>query len=365
MGSFDKLGFFSKLPISFGDEIVMFVCANTSSRRNNLNSICDMTESGITPIAAPFFCQYNDYGSGQKFIEDANYILFKEKFGMTVEEFDRYCCDLAGYTLDDLRNGLKDFETGELDVNEYHHTTPEDFKKMINIIESVFHPMKFKVPKHYCNKYDEDAKIIKKQYDKINDWETERFNNTGLMTIIELRSVYDAFISAYKNNHYYVDASETYDLMSEYISGLKDMLGNKFKGLNFLVHRIDPMLDTLTFFDLTDEEEKRLDDFMKNFSEKYPNANGKTLLYESCLHCTIRHSFEDHALYDNFTGDMMSLKDIMLDYMCFIRGFGFTHSSFAPSEVASQTTEFDILIPVYEKMLEILKENKRLYESNE
>ena len=29
MGDFNKTGFFSHLPITYGDEIVMFVCANT------------------------------------------------------------------------------------------------------------------------------------------------------------------------------------------------------------------------------------------------------------------------------------------------------------------------------------------------
>jgi hypothetical protein len=112
---------------------------------------------------------------------------------------------------------------------------------------------------------------------------------------------------------------------------------------------------------LTEDEENKVDVFIESFNKKHPDSNGKTLLFESSLHCTVTSSFEDHALYDNFNGDMMHLKDVMLDWLSFVRGFGFTHSSFSPSEIGGQDTEFDILIPVYEKMLDILKTEQNKY----
>ena len=359
MGSFNRLGFFSKLPICHGDDIVMIVCANTTARKHNLNSICSMTDSGIIPIAAPFFCEYNDYGGGEHFVEDANYKLFKEKFGMTVEEFDDYCADLSKFTLSDFRKGRESFSSIDKSPNDYHHETEADFNKMNSIMTNVFHPRKYTSLKKHALKDNNDTLL--KQLEILDNWESENFENTGLMTIVEHRSVYDAFISAYKNSGWYTDATETYDLIAEYINGLRETLKDKFTGFNFLKHKIEPWNDTLQFHDLTEDEENKLNVFIESFNKKHPDANGKTLLFESSLHCTVTSSFEDHALYDNFTGDMMPLKDIVLDWLSFVRGFGFTHSSFCPSEIGGQDTEFDILIPVYEKMLDILKTKQNKY----
>ena len=61
MGDFNKTGFFSHLPITYGDEIVMFVCANTKcgERGSEIDSTpINVTGIGLTPIAMPFFGIY-------------------------------------------------------------------------------------------------------------------------------------------------------------------------------------------------------------------------------------------------------------------------------------------------------------------
>ena len=358
MGSFDRLGFYSKLPISCGDEMVLFVCADTSKFNHNRNGICDMADDGIVPIAAPFICKYNDYGTGVDFVQDANYNLFKEKFGMTIEEFENIIFDLSGYNILDCQKGLDDLKKKNRTANNYHHETKEDFKNMISLIKKIIHPKIFELPKRNITKQE------KQTWDGLNEWLYDRFLHCGFITIIEHKFVYDKFIDAYKKSRYFTDASQRFDMMNEYINGFREVMGKNFKGFNFLKHRIEPFLDV---WRCPKKYHSKLEKFTDAFEEKYKHVKdrGWGLTMESCLHCTIRDNFEDHALYDNFTGDMTSMKDAILDYIYFIRGFGFTHSVFAPSELAGQETEYDILLPVYEEMYNHLKTEKERYESYE
>lgn len=55
MGCFNKTGFFSHLPITYGDEIVMFVCADSYSRScTRDNTPISIVGTGMTPIAPHF-----------------------------------------------------------------------------------------------------------------------------------------------------------------------------------------------------------------------------------------------------------------------------------------------------------------------
>jgi hypothetical protein len=88
MGCFNKTGFFSHLPITYGDEIVMFVCADSYSRSCARDDTpISIVGTGMTPIAPPFFGEYDDYGAIEKVVDDANHQLFTKTFGMTLKEF--------------------------------------------------------------------------------------------------------------------------------------------------------------------------------------------------------------------------------------------------------------------------------------
>ena len=56
MGCFNKTAFYSHLPITASDEIVMFVCANSISSRTRRDSTpISVVGTGLAPIAPPFF----------------------------------------------------------------------------------------------------------------------------------------------------------------------------------------------------------------------------------------------------------------------------------------------------------------------
>ena len=78
MGCFNKTGFFSHLPITCGDEIVLFVCADTYTSKNRKDDTpIGITSSGLVPVAMPFFGKYNDYGGIEDVVDDLceNYIM--------------------------------------------------------------------------------------------------------------------------------------------------------------------------------------------------------------------------------------------------------------------------------------------------
>ena len=80
MGCFNKTAFYSHLPITDSDEIVMFVCADSiSSYTRRDETPISVVGTGLAPIAPPFFGRYNDYGSIELVEDDVNHQLFNEK----------------------------------------------------------------------------------------------------------------------------------------------------------------------------------------------------------------------------------------------------------------------------------------------
>lgn len=85
MGCFNKMGFYSHLPITYGDDIVMFICVdNTHSYESDANSI--YIDTFYSPYCLPIYGKYNDYGFIEDIVKDANTNLLEKRFGQTIEE---------------------------------------------------------------------------------------------------------------------------------------------------------------------------------------------------------------------------------------------------------------------------------------
>ena len=79
MGCFNKVGFYSNLPIKCGDDIVYFICATFGKLTDN--TYCnDMIE----PICLPIFGKYNDYGSIDTIIRDKNVCSIENEFNKSI-----------------------------------------------------------------------------------------------------------------------------------------------------------------------------------------------------------------------------------------------------------------------------------------
>ena len=139
MGCFNKTGFFSHLPITCGDEIVLFVCADTyTSKHRKDDTPIGITSSGLVPVAMPFFGKYNDYGGIENVVDDANHQYFREKVGMGIDAFCDIMADQSGLSIESMTKAIEDIKNGNDDENKYHHETVEDYEKGINMLKTVF-----------------------------------------------------------------------------------------------------------------------------------------------------------------------------------------------------------------------------------
>lgn len=100
MGCFNKMGFYSHLPITAGDEIVMFICVdNTQSNKGNNNPI--YIDEFYAPFCLPIYGTYDEYGFIENIVKDANTDLLEKKFGKSVEDILRLIYDYeSGYPTD-------------------------------------------------------------------------------------------------------------------------------------------------------------------------------------------------------------------------------------------------------------------------
>ena len=84
MGCFNKIGFYSKLPITYGDKIVIFLCLTLkNAARNGSNPI--YVDEIIQPLSLPIFCEYDEYGKGENYEKDANVKLIEQIFETDIE----------------------------------------------------------------------------------------------------------------------------------------------------------------------------------------------------------------------------------------------------------------------------------------
>lgn len=85
MGCFNKMGFYSHLPITYGDDIVMFICVD-NTQTNERNNCPIYVDEFYAPYCLPIYGKYNDYGFIEDIIKDANTELLESKFGQPIED---------------------------------------------------------------------------------------------------------------------------------------------------------------------------------------------------------------------------------------------------------------------------------------
>lgn len=378
MGCFNKTGFFSHLPITCGDEIVMFVCADRYSRScTRDNTPISVVGTGMAPIAPPFFGKYDDYGAIEHVVDDANHQLFTKKFGMTLEEFCDVMHDLAGVTLGDVKERLAELKNGEKDPNNYHHETIEDYEKLLTLFHNVFgdEPVMEK-----CDENNEHAEELKKLYASVYNYDVKRYNGTCFMLCMEHKSVYDKMV-AVGREHYFdywigykdekqVTPEEAFDNTAESMRKLSEFsekyTGNPFKfglgteGIDF----IDMLSSKIENRENSAEEQlknqyKLLD--LLNFSKDIMKMR-EHFGIKACMHDTVDSDKTDFALYNNMRGDITAFKDIACNFVYFLVSMKRTCTTFEPSPYHNQTVCYETIVPIFEEILATLKKKARKYE---
>ena len=323
MGCFNKTGFYSHLPITYGDEIVVFIFIDESKNyRRDDCPIC-VCDGGLTPIAPPFFGTYDDYGGVENVIDDANHKLFTDKFKMPLTEFMDILNDLNGITVKQLKSQIKDLKNDSSKKNEYHHETIEDYEQLLSLYKSL-----------------------------------GLGNNSSMMMGMEHKSIYDKMIELGKNTYNEsffskpISIEESFNKTSELINDISSLCGDTFDGLNPLTigldYKITLEIEKAIFKDINNVD--KITDINKALSKCYHLFGSKV-----CLHDHVYASPIDYALYDKNKTDINVYREIFIDYAYFLFSFRKTKTIFDVSPYHSQTINYETLIPLYTKMLEIVK----------
>ncbi len=145
MGCFNASGFFSKLPLQSGDEMVLIFCADLN-RVAPKDALPIYVAERLVPLNAPIYCEYNDYGSvfENTVVRDANAEFFEKSIGVNCEKLCDMIHDFGGVTLDDLKK-IKDAHAKEKDseFDKRRIQEAEEYEKVLNIfLKNFYHRWK-------------------------------------------------------------------------------------------------------------------------------------------------------------------------------------------------------------------------------
>lgn len=82
MGCFNKVGFISHLPITEGDDIVLFICADLFGFHTDETPI---SPGSMSPLFLPIKGKYDDYGGITDVTHDNNVTYIESLFGLPIE----------------------------------------------------------------------------------------------------------------------------------------------------------------------------------------------------------------------------------------------------------------------------------------
>jgi hypothetical protein len=137
MGCFNANGFFSKLPLQSGDEMVLIFCADLN-RVAPKDALPIYVAERLVPLNAPIYCEYNDYGSvfEDTVVRDANAEFFEKSIGVNCEKLCRMIHDFGGVNLDDLRE-IKEAHAKEKE-SEFDKRRIKEAEEYENVLEILF-----------------------------------------------------------------------------------------------------------------------------------------------------------------------------------------------------------------------------------
>lgn len=348
MGCFNKTGFLSHLPITYGDEIVVFICADQSKSHRRDSCPIGMTGGGLTPICPPFFGKYNDYGGIEEVVDDPNHKYFTEVMGMTVDKFLDVLHDLSGYTIKDFREGIKKYEENPEKENHYHNETKEDFERMLALYTKLFKTKEFRLPKQRNGETNEAYEELKRVYSEMEAYMNNRIENTAIVMTMEHKSVYDKMVEVGRE-HYFegwygqpTSPEDAFDNSLNLYHMIKEEEGEEMHAFNPLKVGVEAS-------------------FYRGGSDDYTKFFG----IKACLHDTVTSGEVDYAIYNDMNRDFADFKEGFVDYAYFLSSMHHMCIMFEASPYHNQEEGYEYIVPVYEKILEVLKGKASRYDNDD
>ena len=289
MGSFNVNGFYSHLPIEYGDEIGVVVCAQVKD--SHINLAIEPTVN-LYPIMATVYGKYGDSFTIDDIDKDSYTAeLFKQHTGFSIRHF-----------IDsNARNG------------NVSVSTPDNYNKFDDI------PNYQKIISHLIAEeydsgiYEDMDSSGREQYKKIIRY-FENLNKNRLETtycpIYEHKRVLEALIESGKKMHRYrdysgdmVDISKDYDDVSKFISMIKNEKTNLFTSNVFDVD------DEINIFDAN----KAFIHFSRHMREDLKNENNSFVLYrlaENIDYVRLKPEFIDAVCLDTGLNHMGGIYQV-------------------------------------------------------
>lgn len=283
MGSFNVNGFYSHLPIEYGDEIGVIVCAQVKT--SHINLALDPTVN-LYPIMAPIYGKYGDSFTIDDIDKDSYTAeLFKQHTGFSIRQF-----------IDsNARNGNVSVSTPD---NHNKFDDIPNYQKIISHLIADEYDTQSIISEEKLAKMDSSGR---EQYESIIRY-FENLNKNRLETtycpIYEHKHVLEALIESGKKMHTYkdfkgdvVDISKDYDDVTKFISIIKSEKTNLF---------------TSSVFDVDDElnivdADMAFVYFNRHIREYLKNENNSFVLYrlaENIDYVRLKPEFIDAVCLD-------------------------------------------------------------------
>lgn len=292
MGCFNKVGFYSNLPIKYEDEVVYFICATFGKLTDN--TYCnDMVE----PICLPIIGTYDEYGSVDNIVKDSNVIAIEEKFGNDIKKIIDAIEECQYYSLNDIRNDYKE-------VNSRKEPIIKDYE---NILSKLINTLKF---------YSLSP------------------NDVSLCVTMEHKSVYDEMCTLFGEDN--DDVSKSFD-------DLVSVLENNNINVN-IFKRYLGLLDYESFKKVVEEckndstNEKKLEDTLESLKLE---CKIDKLLAVFSNHSYIRDFHFEMMFYNILNMKFSEIKDDVIKFLYFNRSLSLLCGKYVCSSYGLQSlTEF-------------------------
>ena len=356
MGCFNRSGFFSHLPLEYGDEMVAFVCFGSRNKHNRFDNCPIGVNSSLTPICLPIFGKYNDYGGIKDVVDDSNYMFFQDKLQISIEWLIDFLHDKGTLTFNEVEYFEEKKKKQELELQTVCEADNIDVKK--SNWEAVEEMKKSKD----MEKYRSLLKTLFENYYGYYDWK-----DYYLVVTFEKKEIYDAIVDASKKygNLSKVDISSIFDNKIETIEKLKalcDKYGLKYndKTFNLFIpfYRHDIILDL--FFELEESGSKDVDVLKKEIDDILGNKNAYDY-YSSDFSSYLKISSENESgfqLYSGFNHDWKNLKDSMVDMCYFHNAMNSIGAKYETSSYQGQDTYYDLSLAIINTMANVMEEKK-------
>lgn len=353
MGSFNKTGFFSNLPIEYGDKVVVFLLVDTTKHGHQTDPTpISPTDEGYAPIALPFHGKYLDSGEIDDIEQDSNSELLTKVCGKTPKELFLLLSAYGGATPNMMRSSIKKSESEEYQ-SSYIKEEVENLKYLIDLISKLFKG-EGDLWKAFVDKATDPTE--KKELEDIYNKTLGKIDNTAITFTMELEEVYDQLVKSgrlKRENSWWkpIPTEIAFDMTKKYISVLETKPSNIFDACLF-PHSYD--IDTLK--PLLSDEEKKIVDKHKDYE-----IQNLFLGCKMCLHDTFYNSFGEYALYNGMGVEELDLlKGNIVEYADFVCGFLSFCTPFRMSPYHSQNVDYTLIAEVKAKELEII--NKKINE---